>query len=433
MAGKPAATHLHLGPGLANGLANLHNARRARSSCYDKETIVNFRLLVLALGTFAVGTDSYVVAGILFPVAQSFDVSVAAAGQFVTVYSFAYAILSPVMATLTANWPRRGVFLAGLAVFIAGNILTAITPTFELALLSRAVAGLGGAMIVPTAGAMAAALVAPERRGFALAIVLSGLTSAIALGAPIGTLVSSVGGWRLTLWFVAALGALAAAGVLLVLPYVPPSPPLRLRERLAPLGDARVVTTLATSFLFVFGAILIYTYTSVIFDRATGGDGGRLAALVSIWGVAGTLGNLAGGSLTDRFGDRFVINFGIAVLALDFALMPWSGASFAGVAVALALWGAWGFPIVVAQQHRLVGIAPALSPILLGLNASAIQLGISASAAAGALAMRWLSPHDLPLLGMALVLCAGLAAELAHRLIRNVKAQPAALQPRVPE
>jgi acetolactate synthase-1/2/3 large subunit len=31
MAGKPAATLLHLGPGLANGLANLHNARRAAS------------------------------------------------------------------------------------------------------------------------------------------------------------------------------------------------------------------------------------------------------------------------------------------------------------------------------------------------------------------------------------------------------------------
>jgi acetolactate synthase I/II/III large subunit len=31
VAGKPAATLLHLGPGLANGLANLHNARRART------------------------------------------------------------------------------------------------------------------------------------------------------------------------------------------------------------------------------------------------------------------------------------------------------------------------------------------------------------------------------------------------------------------
>jgi predicted MFS family arabinose efflux permease len=273
---------------------------------------------------------------------------------------------------------------------------------------------------------MAAALVAPERRGFALAIILAGLTAAIALGAPIGMLISSIGGWRLTLWFVAALGALAAAGVLLLLPHVPPSPPLRLRERLAPLADARIVTTLATSFLVIFGAILTYTYASVIFDRATGGDAGQLAALVSIWGVAGTVGNVAGGRLIDRFGDRVVINFGLAVLALDFALMPWSGASFAGAAVALTVWAVWGFPVVVAQQHRLITIAPALSPILLGLNASAIQLGISASAAAGALAMRWVSPHELPLLSSALVVGAALGAELAYRLIRNVKAQPAA-------
>jgi len=387
---------------------------------------VSLRLLVLALGAFAVGTDSYVVAGILFPVAQSFDVSIAAIGQFVTVYSFAYAVLSPVMATLTANWPRRRVFLVGTAVFIAGNILTATTPTFELALFSRAVAGLGGAMIVPTAGAMAAALVAPERRGFALAIVLAGLTAAIALGAPIGMLISSIGGWRLTLWFVAALGAVAAAGVLLLLPHVPPAPPLRLRERLAPLADARIVTTLATSFLVIFGAILIYTYASVIFDRATGGDAGQLAALVSIWGVAGTVANVAGGRLIDRFGDRVVINFGLAVLALDFALMPWSGASFTGAAVALTVWAVWGFPAVVALQHRLITIIPALSPILLGLNASAIQLGISAAAATGALAMRWISPHELPLLSSALVVGAALAAELAYRLIRGVKAQPVA-------
>src|SRR5436190_17117220 len=31
MAGKPAATLLHCGPGFANGIANIHNARRAHS------------------------------------------------------------------------------------------------------------------------------------------------------------------------------------------------------------------------------------------------------------------------------------------------------------------------------------------------------------------------------------------------------------------
>lgn len=385
---------------------------------------MNLRLLVLALGTFAIGTDAYVVAGILPAVARSFDVSISAAGQFVTVYSFVYAVLSPIMATLTAHWPRRRVLLSGLAVFIVGNILTATEPTFELALLGRAVAGLGGAVVTPTAGATAAALVAPDRRGLALAIVLAGLSAATALGAPIGTLVGSVGDWHLTIWMVAALGLLAAAGMFLLLPVVPPSPPLRLRERLAPVADPRVVTTLATSLLVIFGAFLIYTYMSVIFDRATGGDGARLAALLSIWGVAATIGNLAGGSLCDRFGNRFVINLAIVLLAVDFALMPWSSADFASAAAALTLWGVCGWGFVVAQQHRLVGIAPALSPILIGLNASALHLAISISGAAGALAMRWLSPYDLPLLSMVAALVGALGAELACWLTREEKPRP---------
>jgi len=151
-----------------------------------------------------------------------------------------------------------------------------------------------------------------------------------------------------------------------------------------------------------------------------------LAALLSIWGTAATVGNLAGGTLTDRFGSRLVINVAIVLLALDFALMPWGGSSFGVTAAALMLWGLCGWGFVVAQQHRLVAISHALSPILLGLNASVLHLGVSASAAAGALAMHWLSPHDLPLLSTALVLGGALGAELAHRLIRNAMPKPVA-------
>jgi MFS transporter, DHA1 family, inner membrane transport protein len=386
---------------------------------------MNYRLIVLALGTFAIGTDAYVVAGILPAVARSFDVSVAAAAQFVTVYSFSYAVLTPVMATLTANWPRRRALVAGLAMFIAGNILTVAQPTFELALAGRAVAGLGAAIVVPTAGATAAALAPPERRGFALAVVLAGLSAAIALGAPIGTLVGAAGDWRLTIWFVAALGLLTASGILLALPAVAPSVPLRLRERLAPLADARVLATLVTSLLVAVGAFLIYTYLSVIFEGATGGDGAHLAALMSIWGIAATAGSLLGGGLADRFGSRLFINFAIAVLVLDFALMPWSGTRFDTATIALVAWGVCGWGFVVAQQHRLIGIAPALSAILLGLNSSAIQLAISASGAGGALALRWLPPHDLPLISMAFGVAGALSAELAYRLI----AKPAPVVP----
>ena len=113
--------------------------------------------------------------------------------------------------------------------FIAGNILTAILPTFELALVSRAVAGLGGAIVTPAASATAAALVSPEHRGRALAIINGGLSAATALGAPIGTLVGSLGDWRLAMYFVGALGLLAGVGAFLALPGVSSPPALTCR------------------------------------------------------------------------------------------------------------------------------------------------------------------------------------------------------------
>jgi MFS transporter, DHA1 family, inner membrane transport protein len=381
---------------------------------------VNRRLLVLALGTFAIGTDAYVIAGILPRVAGSFDVTVAAAGQLVTVYALVYGLLTPVMAAFTAHWSRRRVLLSGVAVFIAGNVLTATSPSFAAVLASRAVAGLGAAIFTPAASAAAAALVPVEQRGRALAVVLAGLSGATALGAPLGTLVGSFGDWRLTLWFVAGVATLAALGILALLPHVAGSPRLSLRDRLAPLRDDRVAMALATTATAMFGVFLVYTYLSVVFDRATGGSGVRVAGLIASWGVAATLGSLRAGSLTDRFGNRRVIDGALAVLVLDFVFMPWSGATIPGAVIALAVWGLCGWGFVVAQQHRLVGIAPALAPIVLALNASAIYLAVSASGAAGALAIRAIDAHQVPLLSAVLILAAlGLAELTQRRIVRH--------------
>jgi predicted MFS family arabinose efflux permease len=377
---------------------------------------MDYRLWILALGTFAIGTDSYVVAGILPRVADSFGVSVAAAAQFVSVYSVTYGVLTPVMATLTANWPRRRVLLFGLVAFVASNILTATAASFGLALASRALAGLGAAIFTPAAGAVAATLVPPDRRGRALAIVLAGLSGATALGAPLGTLVANLGDWHATLWFVAILGALAMAGITASLPRLPGAGRITFGARLAPLKDPRVTAILATTLLCMFGIFVVYTYMSVVFDRATQGGGPFLAALMAIWGVGATTGSLKAGSLTDRFGSRKVLNIALAILVADFALLPWTSATFGSAALALAIWGMCGWGLVVSQQHRLVGINAQLAPILLALNAAAIYLGIGGSGVVGALLLYRVDAHQLPLFGAILIAAGGVMAEVAYRL-----------------
>lgn len=375
------------------------------------------RLIALAIGMFAVGTDSFVVAGILPAISRTLGVSIASAAQLITIYTLTYALMAPVMAALTVHWPRKHTLLSGMAVFAIGNILTAAVPSFDLILVGRAVAGLGGAIFTPAAAAAAAALVPPERRGRALATVLAGLSGATALGAPIGIWIGSFGEWRTTIWFVTVLGAVAGSGMLIALPQIPKGPPLRLRERFAPLLDARVAVALATTFILSCGLYVVYSYISVVFYHVTGGNGETLAALLFIWGVAATIGNLAAGQLTDRFGNRLIINSTIVIAALDFALIPFASSSVPAAVLVIAVWGLCGWGFFAPQQHRLVTIEPAVAPVVLALNASATYIAASAGTAAGALVLSIGDPRNLPILGSALIAGSLVVAELAHSLI----------------
>jgi predicted MFS family arabinose efflux permease len=131
------------------------------------------RLVVLALGMFALGTDSFVVAGVLPEISRFFAVPISAAGQLTTIYAVTYALLAPTIAALAAAVPCT-LLLAGLALFILANLATAVSPMFPIALATRVFAGIGAAMFAPTATGAATMIVAPDRRGFALSVVVAG-------------------------------------------------------------------------------------------------------------------------------------------------------------------------------------------------------------------------------------------------------------------
>ncbi|MEV5178009.1 MFS transporter [Streptomyces flaveolus] len=377
-------------------------------------------LLVLTAALFAIGTDSFVIAGILPDAAHSLGIGIGSAGWLITAYAFAYAVLGPVMAAFTARWPRRTLFLTGLGIFVVGNLLTAFVPVFGVALVARAVAGLGGAMVSPTAVAAAAALAPPERRGRAISTVLAGLSAATALGAPIGTAIGSVtGNWRATMLFVSALGVLAAAGIALLLPKIANPPLVPLRARVAPLGDRRIGMTLLTTLLVFTGLYIVYSYIAESLDRTTGGSGTTLAALLFVWGVAATIGTLGSGALVDRLGARRVINTAIVVLTIDFALLPWSSAHLGTSIVALVVWGVCAWGLLTPQTHRLLEAMPTAAPMLTGLNTATVYVGVSIAPPLGQVGIAWLDAHWLGPLGAALIALGLGTAETAHFIIRR--------------
>src|SRR5258705_12476849 len=121
------------------------------------------RLLSLfALCNLVIGTGAFVLSGILVPISRSLDVSIATAGQAMTVYALSTAVLAPLALVLTGRWPRRRALCFGMAVFAAGNALCALAPTFVVLLAGRVLMGVG-AMFTPAAAGIAVALAEPRR------------------------------------------------------------------------------------------------------------------------------------------------------------------------------------------------------------------------------------------------------------------------------
>jgi predicted MFS family arabinose efflux permease len=224
------------------------------------------------------------------------------------------------------------------------------------------------------------------------------------------------------MWFVTAVGLAASVAVYIMLPNIPALPAVTLRQRLAPLKDSRVVLTLLTTLAAYSGLFAVYTYIGVTLDRATGGKPDVLAGLLLMWGLAATVGNLAAGKLTDRFGSRTIIYGAIAVSAIDFALLPFATAHYWSAAVAIIVWGVCGWGLLVPQQHRLISLSPGSAPLLLGLNSAALYIGVSAAGVIGAASITLLDRHQIGFVGAALLALAFIISQRADRLIRREKA-----------
>lgn len=352
------------------------------------------RLLWLAGGAFAIGTGTLIITGILPDLSTGLRVSVDTAGWLITIFALAYAVGSPVLSTVFGTVDRKLVLAGAMTVFGLANLGAALATDFTSVMVARVVMALAAGVYMPAANAVAVALVPPERRGRAIALVTGGMTVALILGVPFGTAIVGFGGWHLAFLLVALFSALALAGLLVKLPSGLPRGTNSLRERLAVARRGDILLALATTMLWTTGAFTLYTYIAPFLAAHAGITGPWLGAALIVSGIGSALGNQIGGIASDRFGPERTLVVVLTVLALSLiaaslvaVTLPPATAIFV-IPVVMLVWSGAGWAGHPSQMSRLAAMAPDTAVVALSLNASALYLGIAAGAALGQQTLR---------------------------------------------
>lgn len=338
------------------------------------------QLSLLAAGTFVLGTDGFVLPGLLPAVARDLGVGVATAGQLTTVFAIVYAISSPLIATVTGRLDRRFVLAGGMAVFLAGMVAQATGPTFVVVLLGRVLAGVGAAAFQSNAYAVAGFLAPPERRARALAVVAAGTSVATVLGVPLGVFFGQLVGWRGAMWLIAALALVAGAATVALPPVHVPSGTLR--QRLLLFGSPRLLTLLLVSALVL---VPVWSITSYVAPLVGGRGESSPLVLVALFGfgIAFLAGNRAVGRLTDGFGPVRVLAAGLVLAACALIALGLVRPSPVPTVAALSVLGFVAPSFSVPQQTRIFAAGGDSATLALGLNGSMLYLGSAAGAGMG--------------------------------------------------
>ncbi|CAN5207687.1 MFS transporter [soil metagenome] len=357
------------------------------------------RLVVLAAALFVVATNGFVIAGLLPQIAKTLGVHASDVGYAITFYAATVAVAAPATSIIFSRVSRTTLMSLGLVLTAIGTVVAASAPTLEVFIAGRVIAALGGAAVVPVATASAAAIAPPDHRGRAIGLVVVGFTASTAFGAPIGTALAAVGGWRLPLFGLAGLALVVAGVIALAIRRVPIDPAVSLGRRFAALGNVRLLLALLTTVFVVAGFNIVYIFSSSVVKQATGGEGSLLAVLLLIYGVAGLFGNSLGGTLVDRIGPRRVALFFLGAMVVVLAVMPVAAATFAGAAIAFALWGFTASAGLPAIQYRQITIDPEVAGVALSWNSTALYVGIAFAPLIGAAALHGTGVQSVPVVG----------------------------------
>ncbi|WP_181797347.1 Cmx/CmrA family chloramphenicol efflux MFS transporter [Streptomyces sp. WELS2] len=343
-------------------------------------------IYILGLGIFTQGTSEFMLSGLLPDLADDLDVSIPDAGLLISAFAMGMVVGAPLLAVATLKWPRRTALVALQAAFIAAHVVGALAPGYGVLFATRVVSALAYAGFWGVAVATAVALVPPNAKGKAVAVVAGGLTLATVIGVPAGTVLSQFAGWRAAFWGVALLTLVSLACSVSAIPggRGTGEETRTVRAELRAMARPQLWLSYAVT-AFSFGAVIVtFSYLASLLTDVTGLADGWVPVLLALFGVGGLLGMVTGGRTAEAYPIR-TLALGTGVLAVTSALLALLAQNTVVTVALVFVLGMAGYVTNPVLQSRVFVVAPGAPTLVGATNTSAFNVGNTLAPALGGL------------------------------------------------
>ena len=372
-------------------------------------------ILALTTAAFGIGTTEFIIMGLLPDLARDFHVSIPKAGILVSGYALSVTIGSPLVALAMSRVERKKSLVLLMGIFVLGNLLCSIAPTFSLMLAARILTALCHGAFFGTGSIVAANLVPKNQRVQAITLMFSGLTLANVVGVPAGTAIGHAIGWRWTFVCIAPIGVAAMAGILALVPKMA-AQPVSIVHEFKTVVKPKVQLVLALSTISSISLFTVYTYIAPMLETVTHVSPRTVTWVLVLFGIGITIGNAAGGKLGD-WKQMGTVVYGCAAVLAILLVMPLAEPHAAAIAALVLLWGGLHFLAIAPLQARIVDKARRAPNLASTLNQGAFNMGNALGASFGGLALTWgYGYRSLPWLGAVMMTIVIVLSLVAIRL-----------------
>jgi MFS transporter, DHA1 family, L-arabinose/isopropyl-beta-D-thiogalactopyranoside export protein len=311
----------------------------------------------VAIAAFVFNSSEFMPVGLLTDIGASFGTDEATTGMLVSVYAWAVMILSVPLMIVATRLDFRRLLIVVIAVFLLGQVLTALSNSYWMLMASRLVVACAHSVFWAIAASIAVRLVTSEKRSLALSLVETGTAIAGIIGLPLGRAIGLAVGWRMTFAIVAALSALLLVYLIVTMPWVPGAEPFNVAQLPGLFKNKGLVALFILTALYAWGYYTGYSYIEPFLLQVGGIESGMVTIILSAFGVASICGSLMCSKLYPRFRFPFfrIITIGVpvALLFMHMAVGLGVGAVFADV----VLWGICAAAVSVVYQAEIINVS----------------------------------------------------------------------------